>query len=133
MKVFTLLLAGGLLLTGCVITDDGIALNSPGPQVNVCLNAVTDTEAATMKLQIEAETFKDDKLNKAMLLAKDRCFRVNHVITIMSAMTYEDNKLEIAKFLYTKTENQNEYELVVDALTYQSSKQELRDYIAAMS
>jgi len=132
MKVLRLLLVGALL-TGCVITDDGIALNPPGPQVFVCLNAVTDDEAQEMKADIAAEPFKDDRLDKAQRLAKDRCFQSRHVVTIMSAMQFESNKLEIAKFLYLKTEDQDNYEDVVGALTYSSSKEELRDYIDAMS
>jgi len=132
MKVLKLLLVGALL-TGCVITDDGITLNPPGPQVFVCLNAVTDDEALEFKSEIEDEPFKDDRLDKAQRLAKDRCFQSRHVITVMSAMQFESNKLEIAKFLYLKTEDQQNYEDVVDALTYGSSKDELRDYIDAMS
>ncbi|MFT5859518.1 MAG: hypothetical protein ACI865_001621 [Flavobacteriaceae bacterium] len=132
MKVLRLLLVGAVL-TGCVITDDGIALNPPGPQVFVCLNAVTDDEAQEMKQDIADEPFKDDRLNEARRLAKDRCFQSRHVVTVMSAMQFESNKLEIAKFLYLKTEDQDNYNDVVDALTYSSSKEELRDYIDAMS
>lgn len=132
MKVL-LLLAIPFLLVGCVITDQGIALNPPGPQVFVCLNAVDDDEAAEMKTNIQGESFPSDRMTKAQILAKDRCFQAHHVVIIMSAMTYESNKLEIAKFLYNKTENKLDYEICVDALTYGSDKTELRNYIAAMN
>lgn len=132
MKVLRLL-AIPFLLVGCVITDDGIALNPPGPQVFVCLNAVTDDESVEMKNSIQSEPFPDDRLTKAKILSKDRCFQAHQVVTIMSAMTFESNKLEIAKFLYNKTENKNDYELCVDALTFQGDKDELRNYIAAMN
>ncbi|MCH2226028.1 MAG: DUF4476 domain-containing protein, partial [Crocinitomicaceae bacterium] len=92
MKVLRLL-AIPFLLVGCVITDDGIALNPPGPQVFVCLNAVTDDESVEMKNSIQSEPFPDDRLTKAQILSKDRCFRANHVVTIMSAMTFASNKL----------------------------------------
>ncbi|MDG1332562.1 MAG: DUF4476 domain-containing protein [Crocinitomicaceae bacterium] len=132
MKVLRLL-AIPFLLVGCVITDDGIALNPPGPQVFVCLNAVTDDEAVEMKNTIQSEAFPDNRMTKAQLLSKERCFQAHRVVIIMSAMTFADNKLEIAKFLYNKTENKNDYELCVDALTFQSDKDELRAYIAAMN
>ena len=127
------LLAIPFLLVGCVITDDGIALNPPGPQVFVCLNAVTDDEAAQMKSTIQSESFEDDRMTKAQILSKDRCFQAHQVVIIMSAFSFQDSKLEIAKFLYNKTENKNDYELCVDALTFQSDKDELRAYIAAMN
>ena len=132
MKVLRLL-AIPFLLVGCVITEDGIALNPPGPQVFVCLNPVDDDEAAQMKSTIQGESFPSDRMTKAQILSKDRCFQAHHVVTIMSAMTFEDNKLEIAKFLYNKTQNKNDYEMCVDALTYGSDKTELRNYIAAMN
>ena len=132
MKVLKLL-AIPFFLVGRVITDQGIALNPPGPQIFVCLNAVTDDDAVAMKTNIKSEPFPDDRLTKAQILSKDRCFQAHQVVVIMSAMTFEDNKLEIAKFLYNKTENKNDYELCVDALTYGSDKDELRNYIAAMN
>lgn len=132
MKVLRIL-AIPFLLVGCVITDDGIALNPPGPQMFVCLNAVTDDDALEMKTKIQSESFEDDRLSRAQFLSKDRCFQAHHVVEIMSAMNFEDTRVEIAKFLYNKTENKDEYDLCVDYLVHSSSKDELRDYIAAMS
>ena len=119
----------GLMLGGCVLTDSGVTFNPPKPNVVVCLNAVSDDEAEQMKQSIKNESFEDSRLTKAKNLSKDRCFRAHHVVTIMGAFSFEDSKLEIAKFLYGKTENQQDYELVVDALTFESDKDELRDYI----
>jgi len=127
------LLIVGMLFSGCAITDEGITLNPPEPQINICLNAVTDEEANEMKEQIEAESFKSERLKKAKILGKNRCFQANQVVVLMEGLSFESNKLEIAKYLYTKTKNQDDYEIVVAALTYLSSKNELRDYIAAMN
>ncbi|MFT5779100.1 MAG: hypothetical protein ACI837_002057 [Crocinitomicaceae bacterium] len=130
MKLLTLLIIGAVF-TGCMITDNGISINPPKPQVDICLNAVTDPEVATMKTQVEAQSFKTEKLAKGKMLAKDRCFTTNQVVILMSGFTFEDNKIEIAKYLYKRTSDRVDYETVVDALTYMSSKRELRDYIAA--
>lgn len=119
----------GLLLSGCVITDDGIGINQPSIPVNVCINAVSDSEAQEMKQKIKNEAFKDDKLNRAMALGKDRCFKSHQVVVLMEGFTFDDNKLEIAKFLYTRTEDRQNYDIVVDALTFKSNKDELRNYI----
>ncbi len=132
MKVLRLL-AIPFLLVGCVITDDGIALNPPGPQVFVCLNAVTDDEIFEMKEKIKSESFEDDRLSRAQFLSKDRCFQAHHVVEFMSAMNFEDTRVEIAKFLYSKTENKDDYDVCVDYLVHKSSKDELRAYIDAMN
>lgn len=128
MKPLRLLLVGALL-GGCVLTDNGVILNPPKPNVVVCVNAVSDAEALEMKEQIKKESFKDDRLTKAKLLGKDRCFKAKHVVVVMEAFSFEDSKLEIAKYLYSRTEDQQNYEIVVDALTFKSDKDELRDYI----
>lgn len=128
MKPLRLLLVGALL-GGCVLTDNGVILNPPKPNVVVCVNAVSDAEALEMKEQIKKESFKDDRLTKAKLLGKDRCFKSKHVVVVMEAFSFEDSKLEIAKYLYSRTEDQQNYEIVVDALTFKSDKDELRDYI----
>lgn len=132
MKVLRLL-AIPFFLVGCVITDDGIAFKPQGPQVFVCLNAVTDDEAVQMKNSIKSESFEDDRITLAQNLSKDRCFQAHHVVQIMSAMSFQDSKLEIAKFLYSKTENKNDYEICVNELTFASDREELRNYIAAMN
>lgn len=86
-----------------------------------------------MKTQIKVESFDHNRLTKAQNSSKNRCFQSHHVLVIMSAMSFEDNTLEIAKFFYNRTENEQDYELCVDALTFSISKDELRAYIAAMN
>ncbi len=121
--------AMGILLAGCVITDDGIGINQPNVPVNVCINAVSDVEAENFKNQIASEPFKDDRLTRGMMLGENRCFQASQVVTVMDGFTFDDNKLEIAKFLYTRTEDRQNYQIVIDALTFQSNKDELRNYI----
>lgn len=118
-----------VLLHACVVTDNGVGINTPNPQVNICLNSVSDTEAEEMRDNIAAQTFKDDKLDRAKLLGNNRCFMAHQVVILFDAFDFEDNKLEIAKYLYTRTEDRQNYTLVVDALIFQSDRDELRDYM----
>lgn len=131
MKSLKLLLIGALL-SGCVITDDGIGINAPKPDVFVCINAVTTEEADEMKEKIESESFSDERLDRARFLAKDRCFQVSHVLIVLDAFTFQDNRLEMAKYLYNRTENKSDYDLVVSSFTFKSDRDELRDYIQMM-
>lgn len=46
-------------------------------------------------------------------------------------MTFEENKLTIAKYAYTKTADPNNYFQLNDAFTFESSIDELNAYINA--
>jgi hypothetical protein len=98
-----------------------------------CSRSMTDAETQQMKVQIEAEAFSDDQLFIARSLAKDNCFTAQQVVVVMSAFKFEDSRLEIAKNLYANTLNKQEYELCVEALTFSSSKDELRAFIQSMN
>lgn len=131
MKILKLLLIGALL-SGCVITDQGIGINSPKPSVFVCLNAVTTIEAEEMKDKIESEAFPDERLDRAKFLAKERCFQVSHDIIVLDAFTFDSKRLEMAKYLYNRTENKSDFDIVISSFTFKSDRDELRDYIESI-
>lgn len=123
----------GVLIQSCTITDRGIQVDFPHTQpANVCLNAVSDDEIVVIKAKIDRETYKDEKLRRAKFQAKDRCFLSRQVVDIMGSFTYESDKLEIAQFLYTKTDDKHNYDNVADDLTYKSDRDKLWDYINSM-
>ncbi|MCH2224386.1 MAG: DUF4476 domain-containing protein [Crocinitomicaceae bacterium] len=128
MKSLKLLFIGALL-SGCVITDQGIGINSPQPDVFICLNAVSTAEAEEMKDKIDSESFPDDRLERGKFLAKDRCFQVSHDMIVLDAFIFDSKRLEMAKYLYNRTENKSDYDIVISSFTFKSDRDELRDYI----
>ncbi len=132
MKRVRILLTAGVgtfLLPGCILTEDGVGITPTDPSIEVCFNAVSDTEAEEMKAGIEALSFKNERIERAKELGDNRCFQAHQVVILMEGFTFEDAKLDIAKFLYTRTENGEDYDLVIDALVFYSHRQELRNYI----
>lgn len=127
-----LFLAVPLLMVSCMLFY-GRSGSTSDFENGTCSISVTDAEAEQMKAQIDAEAFSDDQLFIARSLAKDKCFTAQQVVVVMSAFKFEDGRLEIAKNLYGNTLNKNEYELCVDALTFSSSKDELRAYIQSLN
>lgn len=120
-----------LLMTACTITENGVVIDKPTvPQVNVCENVATDADVQTMKSKIEAQSFKDERMQTAKFVTKGYCFTAQQVIDIMDAMTFEDAKLEMAKDLYDQCTNRNDYDIVVNSLTHKSDRDELRAFIA---
>ncbi len=118
-----------VVLQGCIATDDEIKIEVSTPDANTCINPLSDDEIGVISAKIESETFSDEKLKRAKFHARERCFLAYQVTLIMDAFVYESNKLEIAKFLYTKTKDRYNYDVVIDNLTYSSDRDELRNYM----
>ncbi len=90
---------------------------------------MSNTEFADVKKSIEAKSFEDTKMTLAKQMASDRCFTVDQVKGILALFSYEDTKLEFAKFAYERTYDIDNYYKVNDAFTYESSTEELNEYI----
>lgn len=118
-----------LFFASCTLTDRGVRVDFPKAETNVCLNAVSNEELIAMKSKIENETFAAEKLKRAKFHARNRCFSTSQVLLMMGAFTFANDQLEMAKYLYTKTDDKYNYDVVIDELTYNRDKDELRNYI----
>ena len=78
---------------------------------------------------ISSKTFEETKLSQAKQVAKANCLSVQQVIAIAKSFTYEDSKLDFAKFAYDHTSDKGNYYLVNDVFTYSSSIDELNKYV----
>jgi len=120
-----------LVLSACTLTDNGVIINKPTiPQVNVCENVASDSDVTIMKEKIEAQAFKDERMQTAKMVTKGYCFSANQVVSVMQSMIFPDARLEIAKDLYDQCTDRNNYDVVVNSLVHKSDRDELREYIA---
>lgn len=118
-----------ILCVGCSITEKGVSIDFPRPTVDVCVNSISNDQLIVMKSKIDGETFRDEKMSRAKMLTRERCILTSQVVLLMDCFTFDSDKLELAKFLYNRTDDKHNYDVVVDALEYRGSKEELRDYI----
>lgn len=49
---------------------------------------------------------------------------------LMKVLSFDENRLEVAKFAYTRCADQNNYFIIYPAFQFESSAKELRDYIS---
>jgi len=87
------------------------------------------TDFADAKASIESKTFDDSKLTLAKQIAKGNCLESAQVKEIMELLTYEDDKLEFAKFAYDYVHDPNRYYLVNDAFEFEMTIEELDEYL----
>jgi hypothetical protein len=86
-------------------------------------------EFADAKKSIESKSFEDSKMTMLKQIGRDRCFTVDQVKGMMSVFSFEDSKLDWAKFAYDRTYDIDNYYKVNDAFTFESSIDDLNSYI----
>lgn len=87
----------------------------------------SDYEGA--KNTISGKDFESDKLTIAKQIASSNCLTAQQVKGIMQLFTFEDSKLQFAKFAYQHTYDKGNYYKVNDAFQFSSSTDALNQFI----
>jgi hypothetical protein len=83
-----------------------------------------------LKSTINNMTFESSNINVLKTALDKNLVSVQQVKELMRYFTFEDNKLEIAKYAYKKTCDKQNYFKVYDSFNYSSSTDELKKYIS---
>lgn len=94
-----------------------------------CAWPMNPGEFTDAKTSIESKSFEETKMTTAKQIGRDRCFTVDQVKGIMGTFSFEDTKLEFAKYAYDRTYDIGNYYKVNDSFTFESSIDELNTYI----
>lgn len=94
-----------------------------------CAMPMSGTEFADAKKSIEGKPFEETKLTMAKQIGRDRCFSTDQVKTIMGVFSFEESKLDFAKWAYERTHDLGNYYKVNDAFNFSSSIDDLNEYI----
>lgn len=94
-----------------------------------CPVPMSDIDFNEAMKAIESKSFEDSKLTIAKQIIMSNCITSRQVKKIMKLFDFEDSRLEFAKFAYGRTYDQGNYFLINDAFTFESSIDELNDYI----
>ena len=94
-----------------------------------CGMPMSATEFAEAKKSIESKNFEDTKMTMAKQVGRDRCFTAEQVKTIMGVFSFEDSKLDFARYAYDRTHDIGNYYKLNDAFTFESSVDDLNEYL----
>ena len=107
--------------------------NAPAPAPKAsssrCDYPMDNSDFESGKKSIESKTFSDAKLTVAKQIIKANCPTADQVKGFVSLFTFEEGKLEIAKFAYDFVYDKGNYYKVNDAFTFEGSIDELNEYI----
>ncbi len=96
-----------------------------------CGMPMTSTEFDDARKSIESKSFEDTKMTVAKQIGRDRCFTTDQVKAIMGVFSFEDSKLDFAKYAYDRTHDIGNYYKLNDAFTFESSVDDLNEFLQA--
>ena len=97
-----------------------------------CGFPTSDTEFEGISSAISDNTFEDSKLSIAQEITENKCLTSTQIKKVMELFTYEETKLDFAKFAYPYCFDPDNYFQVYSAFTFESSIGELKNHINSL-
>lgn len=120
--------------TTTTVTTSGTTANHyvmPGYNGPVgCPWPMSEPDFQKAKQSIASKSFEDSKLSIAKQVINSNCLFSKQVREIMVLFNFEDTRLDLAKYAYGYTYDTGNYFTVNDAFQFESSVDELNDYIS---
>jgi hypothetical protein len=96
-----------------------------------CPVPMAPSDFESMKGSISSKSFEDSKLTISKQIMNSNCLLSSQVKEVMLLFTFEETRLDFAKYAYGKTYDIGNYYKVNDAFTFESSIDDLNDYISS--
>ena len=96
-----------------------------------CPNPMDKADFEQMKETIAAKDFESTRLSIAKQALQQNCLLAGQVNEILSLFDFENTKLEFAKYAYAYTFDTGNYFKVNDSFEFESSVQDLNNFISA--
>lgn len=98
------------------------------PVLVIC--EVKPEEFSQMQKSIQDEASSSIKLTLAkQILSAKKCFTTLQIKSMVTLMTFESAKLELAKYAYEYCIDQHNYYIIADAFSFSSSKEDLLSFL----
>lgn len=81
--------------------------------------------------ELKDQSFEDDRVEAVKLALKNTCLTTDQAGKIIELYTFDENKLEVAKFLSDRLIDRENATSLAKFMTFDSSKMEYRKYVAS--
>ena len=98
-----------------------------------CAMPMRQNDFAAAKKSISSKSFEESKLTIAKQVFNNNCLTSAQVKEIMLLFSFEESRLDFAKYAYGYTYDPGNYFKVNDAFTFESSIDDLNTYISSFS
>ena len=91
--------------------------------------AMNNADFTKVKETLRREWFENTRLETAKQIIDQHYFTSQQVKEMVLLFTFENNRLDIAKYAYGKTVDKGNYFMLNDAFTFNNNKEALKEYI----
>ena len=91
--------------------------------------AMTNNDFAQAKESLRREWFENTRLETAKQVIDRNYFTSQQIKEMVLLFTFENNRLDIAKYAYGKTVDKGNYFMLNEAFTFNNNKEALKEYI----
>ncbi len=91
--------------------------------------SMSDFDFSQAKETLRKEWFENTRMTTAKQIIDRNYFTSQQVKDLLLLFTFENNRLDLAKYAYGKTVDKGNYFIVNDAFTFNSNKEKLGEYI----
>jgi hypothetical protein len=95
------------------------------PTASIDNNMLTNEQLYTLKAAVEERMSSGDKVNLIQNFLETKKLQTEQVKTILTWLSFDNSKLQVAKFCYPRTTDPDNYLQVSGQLSFQNSKNEL--------
>ena len=101
------------------------------PTATIDPNVLSNEQLYTLKAAVDERMSSGDKVNLIQNFLQSKKVSTEQVKTILGWLSFENSKLQVAKFCYPRTIDQDNYLQVSSLLSFQNSKSELEQLMFA--
>jgi hypothetical protein len=102
---------------------------APAQPAGRCASSMAPTSFSKAKDNISSNSFEDSKMTVAKQVTKANCMTATQIAEVIGLFSFEESKLQYAKYAYDFCYNQGDYYEVNAAFTFESSIEELNKYL----
>jgi hypothetical protein len=106
-----------------------VAVETPPMKEQGCVKAISTTDFASGKSSIKNQSFSDSQMKVAKTFTKNNCLSVAQIKEVMGIFSFEESKLEYAKFAYDYCVDKKNYYQLSDAFSFSSSSDSLNEFL----
>jgi hypothetical protein len=110
-------------------TPKPVTVEQPVVKEAGCTKAISATDFASGKSSIKNQSFSDSQMKVAKTFTKNNCLSVSQVKEIMGLFSFEQSKLEYAKYAYDFCVDKKNYYQLSDAFSFSSSSDDLNNFL----
>jgi hypothetical protein len=116
-----------------IVTEKPVTTTAVENTAKNCTIKMSTADFQRAKSSVEKQSFAETKMKVAKQITTSNCLSTDQIIEIVNLFSFEENKLDYAKFAYSKCVDKNNYFMVNDAFSFSSSTDELTEYIESIS